>query len=221
MLEQYEARIFNENKELKRSFELVDSFKKRRTIRNFSKETFDSQIIINAIEIAGLAPNGANKQPWNFSLISDQELKKEIRKKAEEVEYDFYKVRKPKKWIEDLSHLHTNEKKEFLTDAPYLLPIFCKSCTIENNESSTNYYVKESVGIATGFLISALHQSGLSVLTYTPSKIQFIHKLLNKSKNEKLFMLLVIGLPHPEASVPVIDKKPINEILTEYKERLS
>lgn len=217
MLERLKTHIFNENENLAKSYRLVEEFKNRRTVRHFSKETFDSQIIRNAIQIAGLAPNGANKQPWAFSLISDLEIKKEIRKRAEEVEFDFYQVRKPKKWIKDISHLHTNEEKSFLTDAPYLLPIFARTYEQDGDDTSANYYVKESVGIATGFLISTLHQCGLSVLTYTPSKIKFLQDYLNRPKNEKLYMLLAIGIPHPDAEVPVITKKSLEEILTDYK----
>jgi nitroreductase len=214
MLERYQRKKFNENKQLLKSYELLDEFKTRRTIRHFSQESFDKQIICNAIQIAGLAPNGANKQPWAFSLISDPRLKKKIREKAEEVEFEFYQIRRPKKWIKDLSALHTNENKKFLTDAPYLLPIFSKSYERDGDNNNPNYYVRESVGIATGFLIASLHQCGLSVLTYTPSKIRFLHDILDRPKNEKLFMLLAIGLPHPLAEVPIITKKSVEEILT-------
>ncbi len=217
MLAKFTQQKFDPKKSQKISSALLAIFKKRRSIRQFSNSNIDSQIILNAISIASLAPSGANKQPWSFCLISDNKTKKLIKDLAEKEEEIFYKVKAPKKWINDLSSLHTNEKKDFLTQASFLIPIFSRYYeSNEQGENNPNYYVKESVGVAAGFLISALHLSGLSVLTYTPSKMKFLNKVLNRPKNEKPFLLLAVGLPGPNAQVPVITKKSLNEILTIY-----
>ena len=221
MLEPYIHSYLNENESVEISRSLLNQFKKRRTIRDFKTDKFNKEIILNAIQIAGLAPNGANKQPWSFVLIESSEMKSRIRNESEKHEYDFYNIKKPKKWLNDLKHLHTDENKFFLTDAPYLIPVFSKSYEKVNSEIKGNYYVKESVGIAVGFLISALHQSGISTLTYTPSKMNFLKSMLNRPEEEKLFMLIAVGLPKTGTMVPTITKKPLDQILTEYHGVLS
>lgn len=199
------------------SQKLLSLFRKRKTTRFFQNADIDIEIIKNAIAVAGTAPSGANKQPWSFGLICDDEKKRVIRERAEEEEREFYEVKAPQYWLNDIKPFHTDSKKEFITEASYLIPVFCKQYDIdENNEKTTNYYVKESVGLATGFLISALHLSGLAVLTYTPSNRNFLVDLLGRPRNERTFMVLVVGRPATDAKVPVLDKKTLDEILTIY-----
>ncbi|MCB0364646.1 MAG: nitroreductase family protein [Bdellovibrionaceae bacterium] len=197
---------------------LLSVFRKRRSTRHFDQAPIDIEIIKMAVAIAGTAPSGANKQPWSFAIIQEQELKSAIRQKAEEEESLFYAERAPQKWLRDLEPLHTDATKEFLTEASYLIPIFYATFDVDaQGAKSTHYYAKESVGIATGLLIAALHLAGLSVLTYTPSNRRFMTRLLNRQENENAFLVLAVGLPHPEARVPQLSKKTLSDILTIYK----
>lgn len=198
------------------SHRIAEVFKYRRTIRQFSSQVPHQTTLLNAIDVARLAPSGANRQPWSFSLIKSEGIKKEIRRLAELEEKNFYVDRPNQQWIEDLKHLHTHIEKPFLTEAPYLIVIFHKHFDMENGEKKVNYYAKESVGISTGMLISALHLSGLSVLTYTPKRMGFLTTLLGRPKEEKPFMLLAVGLPHEESQVPIITKKTLDEITSIY-----
>ncbi len=217
MLESYQTPKFKESQLLEVSRELVPIFKRRRTIRHFSDFKPNREIIMNAIQVAGLAPSGANKQPWSFVIIEKNELKKHLRDLAEKEEYRFYVEKPNKQWIKDLSHLHCNVEKEFMTQAPYLIAIFYRHFEIDEvGEKSTNYYAKESAGIATGMLISALHLSGLSTLTYTPKRMTFLANELGRPAHERTFMLLAAGLPHEKAQVPVITKKSLQEICDTY-----
>ncbi len=204
-------------KEMKsNSKKFYSEIKKRRSIREFKKKNFDINILKNAILSAGTAPNGANLQPWHFVIIKDKKIKKLIRKAAEDEERSFYKYRAPKEWLKALEPLGTNEKKEFLEEAPYLIAIFEKKYSIKKNKKIKNYYVKESVGIASGILITSLHLSGLSMLTHTPSPMTFLNKILKRPNNEKPFLLLVIGYPKENCKVPVYAKKKkgFKEIVT-------
>ena len=217
MLTEYRAPKWQNKTSLEISRSLGSIYEKRRTVRNFSQTKPDEEIILNAIDAARFSPSGANKQPWSFCLIKADEIKKEIRQLSEKEERKFYYENPNEKWVKDLKHLHTNDTKEFLTDAPYLIVIFYRNSEIlESGERSCNYYAKESVGIATGMLISALHLCGLSTLTYTPSRMQFLSTLLNRPKEERAFMLLATGLPKDETKVPMIEKKTLDQILTIY-----
>lgn len=217
MLQTYQTQNYNSNDSLSVSETLMDLFRRRRSIRHFSDQKVDPQVVLNCIQVAGLAPSGANKQPWSFCLIENDNLKAEIRNLAEKEEQDFYLRRKPSKWLNDLKHLHTDENKSCLTEAQFLIPVFSRGYEKgEDQETNPNYYAKESVGIATGFLISALHLSGLSTLTYTPSRMNFLPTHLERPKNEKLFMVLLAGLPATEAQVPVISKKALDQIVKTY-----
>lgn len=189
------------------------SMKKRRTIREFSSETVPLKVIENCILTAGTAPNGANRQPWHFVIVNDQAIKKEIRLAAEKEEQAFYSGRAPQEWLDALDHLGTDQNKPFLEAAPYLIAIFGKK-KMRNEEGVLlkNYYVSESVGIATGMLITALHQSGLVTLTHTPSPMGFLNKILKRPNNEKPFLILVVGKPSKNATVPEITKKSLDEI---------
>ena len=188
--------------------------KKRRSVRDFKKDVIDFEIIQNAILAAGTAPNGANLQPWHFVVIKNKSIKKKIRMAAEIEEKEFYEKKAPKEWLEALKPLGTDKNKSFLEEAPYLIAVFEKKNSIKNKKKVKNYYVKESVGIATGILISCLHFSGLSMLTHTPSPMNFLNTILKRPVNEKPFVLLVVGKPKDNCMIPVFatKKKSFNKI---------
>ena len=190
--------------------------KKRRSVRDFKKDVIDFTIIKNAILAAGTAPNGANLQPWHFVIIKNKLIKKKIRMAAEIEEKEFYDKKAPKEWLEALKPLGTDKNKSFLEEAPYLIAVFEKKYSIKNRKKVKNYYVKESVGIATGILISCLHFSGLSMLTHTPSPMNFLNTILKRPVNEKPFVLLVVGKPKDNCMIPVFatKKKTFNKIST-------
>jgi nitroreductase len=188
--------------------------KKRKTVRKFSNEKIDKNVIINCIKAAGTAPSGANQQPWTFVLISDQKIKRKIRIAAEKEEKEFYSNRASEEWLEALKPLGTNESKPFLEEAPYLIVIFEKKYSCDKSgDIIKHYYTKESVGIASGILITALHNCGLVTLTHTPSPMQFLNKILKRPSNEKAFLILVTGYPAQNVMIPKIKKKNIEEIL--------
>ena len=218
MLEKINPQVFDSIQSQKILCDLLNIFRKRKTIRHFSPQTFDRDIIIKAIEIAGTAPSGANKQPWAFVIVEDDITKSLIHREAEKAEYQFYRKKAPEKWLDELKPLHTNEIKDFLLQAPYLIPVFFKNFEINGNQSrERNYYAKESTGIATGLLLASLHLAGLSTLTYTPSNRGFLGQLLNRPENETLFMVIATGIPADGATAPVISKKSIQDILEIYK----
>ena len=188
--------------------------KKRRSVRDFKKDVIDFEIIQNAILAAGTAPNGANLQPWHFVVIKNKSIKKKIRIAAEIEEKEFYEKKAPKEWLEALKPLGTDKNKSFLEEAPYLIAVFEKKYSIKNKKKIKNYYVKESVGIATGILITCLHISGLSMLTHTPSPMNFLNSILKRPVNEKPFVLLVVGKPKDNCMIPVFatKKKSFNKI---------
>jgi nitroreductase len=182
-------------------------------VRDFSAEPVPREIVEIAIRAAGAAPNGANMQPWHFAVVSDPAVKRQIRGAAEEEERAFYNERAPEEWLEALAPLGTDWRKPFLETAPYLIAIFAQRYGLtEAGRKVKNYYVQESVGIATGFLIAALHHAGLATLTHTPSPMDFLGQILGRPANEKPFLLLVVGYPAPDAQVPAITKKPLEEI---------
>jgi nitroreductase len=189
--------------------------KKRRTVRDFSDRPVPKQVIESAISAAGTSPSGANQQPWHFVVVSDPAKKREIREAAELEERAFYQERAPDEWLDALEPLGTDENKPFLEVAPYLIVIFLKKTTIdENGIAHKNYYPTESVGIATGILITALHLSGLATLTHTPSPMKFLNQILGRPDNERPFLVLVTGYPSDEAEVPNISKYSLAEITT-------
>jgi nitroreductase len=196
-----------------RAREFYDELSRRRTIRDFSDREVPVEIIENAIRAAGTAPNGANLQPWHFVAVSDPEIKKKIRAEAEKAEKEFYEEKAPQEWLDVLEPLGTDENKPFLETAPYLIVIFSKNYEIdEDGNRVKNYYVKESVGIATGMLITALHHSGLATLTHTPNPMKFLNEVLERPANERAYLILVTGYPSDDAKVPDIEKKPLKEI---------
>ena len=199
----------------KRSEEFFTDIQRRRTVRDFSNELVPKEIIENCLRAAGTAPSGANRQPWHFSVVSDLETKKKIREAAEEEEKKFYSGRAPDEWLEALEPLGTDENKPFLEVAPYLIVIFSEAYGLDaQSEKIKNYYVSESVGIATGMLITALHNAGLATLTHTPSPMNFLRKILGRGENERAFLILVTGFPSENAIVPNIKKKSLKEYTT-------
>jgi len=210
-LENYKQ--YSEPEMLKRSQAFYDDIKKRRTVRDFSDKPVPKEVIDNCIKAAGTAPSGANLQPWHFVVVSDPGIKKKIRVAAEEEEKEFYLNRAPKEWLDALEPLGTDENKPFLETAPYLIAIFSKSYeVIPVGKQVKQYYAFESTGIATGVLITAIHNAGLASLTHTPSPMNFLNDILGRPKNERPFLLLVVGYPSADARVPDIKKKSLQEI---------
>jgi nitroreductase len=187
----------------------------RRTVRHFSDRPVARTVIDQCLLTAGGAPSGANLQPWHFVVVSDPQVKRRIREAAEQEEREFYAHRAPQEWLDALAPLGTDANKPFLETAPYLIAIFAQSYgVLPDGRKVKNYYVQESVGIATGLLIAALHVAGLASLTHTPSPMGFLNTVLNRPANEKPFLLLVTGHPADDAIVPDITKKPLEEIAT-------
>ncbi len=200
---------------LENSLEFYKSIQCRRTVRDFSDRHVPIEIIENCVRAAGTAPNGANLQPWHFSIVTDPSIKSQIRQGAEIEEREFYNGKAPQEWLDALAPLGTDEHKPFLEIAPYLIVIFSKTHDeLPDGKTVKHYYPAESVGIATGMLITALHQSGLATLTHTPSPMKFLNQILDRPKFERPFLILVAGYPADDAKVPNITKKPLDEIAT-------
>ena len=188
---------------------------RRRTVREFSNRPVPRAVIENALRAAGTAPSGANLQPWHFVVVNDAEIKKRIRTAAEQEEREFYNGRAPQEWLDALAPLGTDENKPFLETAPHLIAIFAESYgVLPDGRRVKHYYVNESVGIATGFLIAALHHAGLATLTHTPSPMNFLNDILGRPAHERPFLLLVAGYPAENCRVPEISKKSLDEIAT-------
>ena len=207
----------DEDEVLQRAFEFYEEMARRRTVRDYSPRDVPRAVIESAIAAAGTAPSGANLQPWHFVAISknDAQLRHRLRQMAEEEEREFYEHRAPKQWLEALAPLGTDWSKQFLEIAPWLIAVFVKPHGINADGSVLkHYYAVESVGIATGLLIAALHHSGLATLTHTPSPMGFLNTLLDRPSYERPFVLLVVGYPAADAQVPDITRKPLNEIAT-------
>ena len=208
---------YTDEEMLLRSVSFLKNMSNRRTVRDFSDKPIEREVMENCIRVAGIAPSGANMQPWHFVLISDPAIKKQIRIAAEKEEKIFYNKRAPKEWLEVLSQLGTDEHKPYLEIAPYLIVIFMqKFGKSNNNRKVKHYYGLESVGIATGMLITAIHNAGLVSLTHTPCPMGFLNKILKRPDNERPFLLLVVGHPVKDAKVPDIKRKLLRTILTEY-----
>lgn len=197
----------------------AESFKeemlRRRTVRQFSARPVPRQIIEDCVLVAGSAPSGANLQPWHFVVVSDAAMKHKIREAAEKEEYAFYHERAPQEWLEALAPLGTDEHKPYLESAPYLIVIFGKNFEVlPDGRKVKNYYATESVGIATGMLITAIHHAGMVSLTHTPSPMGFLNEVLKRPPNERAFLILVVGYPNEDAIVPDIRKKTLKDIAT-------
>ena len=198
----------------------ADDLHRRRTVREYSSEPVPEEIIRDCIRAAGSAPSGANKQPWHFAVVGDPAVKRQIREAAEVEERAFYAERAPKAWLDDLAPLGTDADKPFLEVAPWLIVIFAERFE-EDAEGGKhkNYYVSESVGIATGMLLSALHNAGLATLTHTPSPMAFLRDILGRPKNERPFLIVVAGYPAAEVSVPDISRKSLDAISSWWREK--
>jgi nitroreductase len=189
--------------------------RKRRSVRSFSDRPVARDIIEQCILAAGSAPSGANRQPWHFVVVSDPAIKKKIRSAAEKEERLFYDERATEEWLAALAPLGTDASKPFLEQAPYLIVIFAESHgKADAGQAPKNYYVQESVGIATGLLITAIHVAGLVSLTHTPSPMRFLNEILDRPANERPYLILVVGYPARDCQVPAISRKSLDEIAT-------
>lgn len=193
-------------------FELMST---RRSVRSFSDEPVPLDVVRKAIHTAGQAPSGAHKQPWTFALVTDSDIKSRIREAAEREEIKFYEQRASEQWLEDIEPLGTGPEKPFLEEAPALIAIFAQTKPPPTDEGQ-HYYVKESVGLACGFLIAALHNAGLAALTHTPSPMTFLSDILDRPDNERPYLLLTVGYPASDCKVPDLERKELSEIMVEW-----
>jgi len=214
----YENEQFSEEEMLKRSKEFYEFSDKRRSVRDFSSKEVPLEVMENILKTASTAPSGAHKQPWTFCLISNKSLKAKLRALAEEEEKKSYGGRMSDSWIKDLEPLGTDWEKEFIDIAPWIVVVMKKSYDVaENGEKMNNYYVAESVGLASGFLLMAVHNAGLCALTHTPSPMNFISKALNRPENERPFLLIPVGYPAENVTVPDLERKSIGEVVQYYE----
>lgn len=208
---------FSPERQRELSKEFLASMKTRRTVRAFSSEPVPLELIENAVRTAASAPSGANQQPWRFVVVKDPAVKRRIREAAEAEEKENYERRFPDEWLQALAPFGTDWHKEFLEIAPYLIVVFRIDYGVREGDAEEqkvkHYYVQESVGIACGFLLAALHWCGLATLTHTPSPMGFLAEILERPKNERPYLLIPVGYPADGATVPAIDKKPIGEVM--------
>jgi len=183
----------------------------RRSVRQFSDQDIPIEVMKNIVSAAAAAPSGANKEPWYFSIVSNPVVKHEIRIGAENEEKAFYTQKAPASWLEDLNKFGTDWHKEFLEVAPYLIIVFKQIYDLQNGEKYKNYYVNESVGIACGILLTAIHRAGLVALTHTPSPMGFLEKICKRPPNERAFLLIPVGYPAVNAKVPKLQKKQFSD----------
>jgi len=213
----YHAQKFTEEEMAQRSRSFYEYMNQRRSLRMFSDCPVAKEVIENIIMTASSAPSGAHKQPWTFCAVSSPEIKKAIRKAAEEEEYTNYHGRMSEEWLEDLVPFGTDWNKPFLETVPWLIIVFKRAYDIgEDGQKETNYYVSESVGLASGFLLAAIHQAGLVSLTHTPSPMNFLGKVLNRPDNERPFLLIPVGYPAEDAEVPDIERKKAEDVIVFY-----
>ncbi len=209
-------REYPEAEMMQRAREFHAELKRRRTVRDFSSRPVPRAVIESCLNAGTTAPSGANLQPWHFVVVSDAETKRRIRQAAEEEERHFYRHRAPQEWLDALAPLGTDERKPFLEQAPYLIAIFAqKYGHLPDGRKVKHYFPTESVGLATGMLIAALHIAGLATLTHTPSPMKFLNEILGRpASTERPFLLLVVGYPDRNATVPDIARKPLDEVVT-------
>lgn len=196
-----------------RAEEFERRMRERRSVRDFSAEPVPVELVQAAVRTAATAPSGANQQPWRFVIVSDPEIKRRIREAAEAEEKRNYESRFPDEWLEALEPFGTDWRKPFLETAPYLIAVFRIDYGLDGERKIKHYYVQESVGIACGFLLAALHIAGLATLTHTPSPMGFLSGILERPNNERPFLLIPVGYPAPGAEVPEIRKKPVEDVL--------
>ncbi len=204
---------YTKDEMLRRSQEFHAEMDRRRTVRDFADRPVDEAILRNAIRTAGTAPSGAHKQPWTFVLVGDPETKARIQQAAEAEEKESYERRMPQEWLDDLAPLGTDWRKPFLTICPWLVVVMAQTYTATPRGLAKHYYVQESVGIAAGFLLAALHHAGLATLTHTPSPMGFLRDILGRPEEERVFLLVAAGYPAPGCQVPNLVRKPLERIL--------
>lgn len=204
---------YTKDEMLRRSQEFHAEMDRRRTVRDFADRPVDEAILRNAIRTAGTAPSGAHKQPWTFVLVGDPETKARIQQAAEAEEKESYERRMPQEWLDDLAPLGTDWRKPFLTICPWLVVVMAQSYAATPRGLAKHYYVQESVGIAAGFLLAALHHAGLATLTHTPSPMGFLRDILGRPEEERVFLLVAAGYPAPGCQVPNLVRKPLERIL--------
>ena len=213
----YERDTYSQEESLSRAKEFHHWLDSRRTVRDISSKPVSKEIIQELIMAGSTAPSGAHKQPWTFCAISNPEIKKAIREAAEKEEYDSYHGRMSDRWLKDLAPIGTDWNKPFLENAPWIIVIFKRVHEHIDGEKVNNYYVNESVGIACGMILSAIHKAGLVTLTHTPSPMNFLTKILDRPENERPFLLLPIGYPEDEVYVPDLQRKALNEVAVFYE----
>ena len=205
---------FTEEYMARASGEFLSFIRTRRSVREFSDRDIPVEVINNIVSAAASAPSGANKEPWFFSIVRDPDVKHKIRLGAEKEEKLFYTHKAPQYWLKDLNKFGTDWHKEFLEEAPFLIVVFKQIYDLNNNVKYKNYYVNESVGIACGILLTAIHKAGLVALTHTPSPMGFLEKVCKRPKNERAYLLIPVGYPAVNAKIPVLTKKVYNEYAT-------
>lgn len=209
----YHPPLFEASEMLQRSRDFYQEMNTRRTLRMFSDKPVPRELIEHLLMTAGTAPSGAHKQPWTFCAVGDPQIKAQIREAAEKEEYVNYHGRMSEEWLQDLEPFGTDWHKPFLETAPWLLVVFKKSYDLEGEDKKKNYYVNESVGIACGFLLAAIHHAGLAALTHTPSPMNFLQQILGRPDNERPFLLIPVGYPAEDAVVPDIRRKTAEEFI--------
>lgn len=213
---EYNKETYPEEEVISRSKAFYHWMDQRRTVRQFSDRSIPIQVIGNIISAASTAPSGAHKQPWTFCVVSKPNLKMKIRKAAEEEEYESYHNRMSESWLKDLQPLGTDWHKPFLEYAPYLIVVFKKAYEMLDGKKMNNYYVNESVGLACGFLLAAIHNAGLVALTHTPSPMSFLTTILDRPKNERPFLLIPVGYPEEETFVPKLTRRSLDQVAVFY-----
>ncbi len=212
----YDARNYSEEETRKRAAEFYEYMDKRRSLRVFSGKLVPKEVIENIIKTASTAPSGAHQQPWTFCAISSADIKSQIREAAEKEEYENYHGRMTDRWLKDLEPFGTDHIKPFLEIAPWIIVVMKRSYELVGGEKKNNYYATESVGLATGFLLAAIHNAGLVALTHTPSPMNFLSKVLERPDNEKPFLLIPVGYAANDAEVPVLNRKSLDEMAAFY-----
>lgn len=213
----YTHPTYGDDEMVRRSSEYYHWINQRRTVRDFSDRSIPFSVIENLVLAASTSPSGAHKQPWTFCVVSNARLKREIRLAAEKEEKESYENRMSAEWLEDLKPLQTDWRKPFLEVAPYLIVVFKKAYDLTpDGKKKNNYYVNESVGLACGFLLTAIHHAGLVALTHTPNPMNFLTTLLGRPENERPFLLIPVGYPNKETYVPKLERKNLNEIMVKY-----
>jgi iodotyrosine deiodinase len=212
----YKPEVFSEEEMLRRARSFYEFMDRRRSIRHFSDKEIPDALIDHIVMTASSAPSGAHKQPWSFCVIRNKDLKRRVRAAAEKEEHESYNNRMPQDWLDDLAPLGTDWEKPFLEIAPALIVVFKRSYELDGDRKKNNYYVSESVGIACGFLLAAIHNAGLVALTHTPSPMNFLSQILERPSNEKPYLLIPIGYAADDCTVPKLMRKPENEVINYY-----